>query len=81
MSSLQRRIGSNKPIVNDVNKENHRARCELDSHVDTVCAGSSHYVYNVTEKVCDVTGFHNKYDAIPSVPVATTMTAYDCVTT
>ncbi|MGH7974103.1 MAG: hypothetical protein ACREBR_01155, partial [bacterium] len=54
-----------------------RARSECDSRADTVCAGASFKLLELTEKVCDVGGFHESFKNLKVVPIATTATAYD----
>ena len=78
MRSYNRRVSSNSSSKNKILNKITNAKCEMDSHADTCCAGSTHYLYSTTEQVCDVTPFHSKYETIKSVPVATTVTAYDC---
>ena len=52
------------------------ARCEMDSHADTICAGVNCRPLAYTGQVCDVSGFHNDLQALPNVPVATVATGY-----
>ena len=50
---------------------------ELDSHADTVVAGSSCKVLEFTEKSCDVYPYADSYEPIKNVPIAKVATAYD----
>jgi Reverse transcriptase (RNA-dependent DNA polymerase) len=54
-----------------------RARAEIDTRADTLCAGSTFILYESTGKVVDVTGFHDSFDAIKNIPVGTCITAID----
>ena len=49
---------------------------ELDSHADTIVAGSNCVVLEYTGEVCDVSPFQKDYDAITDVKVATVATAW-----
>jgi len=53
------------------------ANAELDSHADTVVAGSTCKILEMTEKSCDVYPYSDKYDPISNVPIAKVATAYD----
>jgi hypothetical protein len=53
------------------------ANAELDSHADTVVAGSSCKVLEFTEKCCDVYPYSDQYDPVQNVPIAKVATAYD----
>lgn len=52
------------------------ARNELDTRADTICAGQNFVKISDTGQVCDVKGFHDDFDSIKDVPVATVATAY-----
>lgn len=54
-----------------------RARAEIDTRADTLCAGSTFILYESTGKVVDVTGFHDSFNAIKNIPVGTCITAID----
>jgi hypothetical protein len=53
------------------------AFAELNSHADTVVAGSSCRVLEMTQKCCDVYPYSSQYDPIRNVPIAKVATAYD----
>jgi hypothetical protein len=53
------------------------ANAELDSHADTVVAGSTCRILELTEKSCIVYPYSEKYDPIQNVPIAKVATAYD----
>ena len=48
---------------------------KLDSHADTIVAGSNCVVLEYTGEVCDVLPFQQDYDAIKDVKIATVATA------
>ena len=54
-----------------------RARAEMDSRADTICAGATFVLLEDTRKICDVGGFHESMPSIKGVPVGTCATAYD----
>eukprot|EP00956_Cyclotella_meneghiniana_P037688 scaffold143025_cov53-Cyclotella_meneghiniana.AAC.1 len=51
------------------------AKCELDTRADTICAGKNFRVLSLTGQTCDVSGFHQSFDAIHDIPVAQVATA------
>ena len=51
-------------------------RCELDSHADTIVAGSNCVVLNYTGNVCDVSPYRDDYSPVSNVPVVTAATAW-----
>ena len=52
------------------------AKNELDTRADTICAGINFRMLYSTGQVCDVRGFHDDFDSIKDVPVATVATGY-----
>jgi hypothetical protein len=52
-----------------------RARAEMDTRADTVCAGSTFVLYETTGKVVDVSGFHDSLESIKGIQVGTCVTA------
>ena len=56
---------------------NKRARAEIDSRADTVCAGSTFKLLEESSQYCVVSGFHNDMAPMQNIPVATVATAYD----
>ena len=54
-----------------------RARAEIDSRADTVCAGATFLALEESNHFCGVNGFHSDMAPIKDVPVATVATAYD----
>ena len=54
-----------------------RARAEIDSRADTVCAGATFRLIEETNQYCCVSGFHADMAPMQDVPVATVATAYD----
>ena len=56
-------------------------RCELDSHADTVVAGSNFVMLEDTGKSVTVSGFTSQVGEVKSIPVATCATLYTCPST
>ena len=54
-----------------------RARAEIDSRADTVCAGSTFKLLEESSQYCVVSGFHSDMAPMQNIPVATVATAYD----
>ncbi|MGH3054118.1 MAG: hypothetical protein ACRDL7_03970, partial [Gaiellaceae bacterium] len=54
-----------------------RARFECDSRADTICAGATFKLIELSGQVCDVGGFHQSFQTLSDVPIATVATAYD----
>eukprot|EP00934_Nitzschia_sp_Nitz4_P001469 Nitzschia sp. Nitz4//scaffold498_size9664//494//4337//NITZ4_009088-RA/size9664-snap-gene-0.10-mRNA-1//-1//CDS//3329553087//1469//frame0 len=54
-----------------------RARAEMDSRADTVCAGATFALHYATGKVADVSGFHPTMDSLSNIPIGTAITAVD----
>ena len=52
------------------------AKCEMDSHADTICAGANCRPIEYTGQQCDVSGFHEELAGLTNVPVATVATGY-----
>ena len=75
--STIRRIGKAAFQVHTPTDYDKRARAEIDTRADTVCAGSTFLLYESTGKVVDVSGFHDSYDAIKNIQVGTCITAID----
>ena len=53
-------------------------RCELDSHADTIVAGSNCLILQYTGKECSVMPYNDKYDPTNNVPIVHAATAYQC---
>jgi hypothetical protein len=53
------------------------ARNELDTRADTICAGANFCCLRPTGMTCSVQGFHQSFEPIPEIPVATVATAWD----
>ena len=56
-------------------------RCELDSHADTIVAGSNCVVINYTGKVCDVSPYRDDYTPVSNIPIVTAATAWQSLHT
>jgi hypothetical protein len=53
------------------------AKNELDTRADTICARTNFCCLRPTGMMCSVQGFHQSFEPIPEVPVATVATAWD----
>ena len=51
-------------------------KCELDSHADTIVAGSNCVILNYTGKVCDVSPYRDDYAPVHNVPIVKAATAW-----
>ena len=73
-SSIRRYIQVSKTtITKPINKDGN---CELDSHADSIVAGSNCIILNYTGKECDVAPYQDNYDTIKNVPIVTAATAW-----
>ena len=52
-----------------------RALNELDTRADTICCGVNWRMLEPTGQCCDVRGFHESFDAVKDIPVASAATA------
>ena len=48
---------------------------ELDTRADTICCGANWRILEPTGLCCDVRGFHESFDAIKDIPIASAATA------
>ena len=51
-------------------------RCELDSHADTIVAGSNCVILGYTGRVCDVSPYREDYESVKDVPIVQAATAW-----
>jgi hypothetical protein len=72
-----RRQVSKSFTINIPSDYDRRARAEIDTRADTVCAGSSFLLYESTGKVVNVSGFHESMETINDIQVGTCITAID----
>ena len=54
-----------------------RARADVDTKIDTVCAGSTIELHEITGKVVDVYGLHDSLRSMKNITVRTCITALD----
>jgi len=52
--------------------------CEIDSHADTIVAGSNCVVLSYTGQECNVTPYRDDYESVNNVPIANVATAWQC---
>lgn len=52
------------------------ARCELDTHADTICAGVNCRPLFYTGQQCEVRGFYDDFAPVTDIPIATVATAW-----
>ena len=64
---------SKTTITKSINKYGNY---ELDSHADSIVAGSNCIILNYTGKECDVAPYRDEYDTIKNVPIVTAATAW-----
>ena len=53
-------------------------QCEIDSHADTIVAGSNCIVLSYTGKECNVIPYRDDYESVNNVPIANVATAWQC---
>ena len=54
-----------------------QCRAEIDSRADTICCGKTFRMTEQTERIADVTGFHDDLGILKEIPIATCCTAID----
>jgi hypothetical protein len=74
---LNSRVTSLITSSNSARDLNNVAFTKLDSHADTVVAGSTCRILELTENSCDVYPYTDSYEPITNVPIAKVATAYD----
>jgi len=67
ISATDRISSSNKIVYGNI---------ELDSHADSIVAGSNCCVLQITGRECDVTPFRDDYDSIKNVQIVQAATAW-----
>lgn len=72
-TSLRRKIASS---INSTPKTNTFGNCELDSHADSIVAGSNCVILTYSGKECDVSPYREDYETIKNVPIVTAATAW-----
>ena len=74
-TTTQRRVSSSASSKCRTPTINY-GRCELDSHADTIVAGSNCTVLNFTGKECDVSPFRDDYTPISNAKICNAATAW-----
>ena len=62
---------------NTANDFQRRARVDIDTRADTMCAGSTFELHESTGKLVDVSGFHDSLETMKDIEVVTAITAID----
>ena len=75
-SSRHRLIAPLHVSQEDSREQNYAARCELDSHADTIVAGGNCLLLNYTDRACTVHAYDEKYQPHNDVPVVKAATGY-----
>jgi hypothetical protein len=65
------------PAYQESTDYNALSRADIDTRADTVCAGKAFRLYDQTDRVCDVGGYHESLPSLKNVPIGTAATAYD----
>ena len=75
MSSVRR-----TPKISSISKSKstkvNYGRCELDSHADTIVAGSNCVILGYTGRVCDVSPYREDYESVKDVPIVQAATSW-----
>ena len=77
--SDKRRVCSTHSSAKDINHTHNtivHAQTELDSHADSIVAGSNCCVMHYTNRECDVSPYRDDYAPITNVPIVQAATAY-----
>ena len=77
MKSTPRRASAASTAKNNKIKDSIvHGKCELDSHADTIVAGSNCILINYTGQVCDVSPYSDDYAPVSDVPIVKAATAW-----
>ena len=77
MKSTPRRASAASTAKNNKIKDSIvHGKCELDSHADTIVAGSNCILINYTGQVCDVSPYSDEYAPVSDVPIVKAATAW-----
>ena len=75
--STSRRVSSAKSGKNKRDRASTTfGRIELDSHADTIVAGSNCIIMQYTGKECDVSPYRDDYESVTNVPIVHAATAW-----
>ena len=75
-TSTSRRVSSAKSGTKRKRTATVHGRCELDSHADTIVAGSNCIILQYTGKVCDVSPYRDDYESALNVQIVHAATAW-----
>ena len=73
----KRKVNKTSVIEQTTIDPNGRYRLEIDSRADTACCGKGWRVHSYTGQIVDVSGFHDSFQTIKDVPIATCYCAFD----
>ena len=76
LRSTARRASAARTISDTKRNTIVHGKCELDSHADTIVAGSNCAILNYTGKVCDVSPYRDDYDPVTNIPIVKAATAW-----
>ena len=51
-------------------------KTEMDSHADTIIAGTNTLLYSYTDRVCEVSPYYDDYEPMKDVPIVRAATGY-----
>ena len=74
-STIRRVASANSSTKRSPNNRTY-GKCELDSHADTIVAGSNCVILQYTGKECDVAPYRDDYESISNVPIVHAATAW-----
>ena len=77
ISSRRRVRMTTSTTIDTGNDLSLRARANIDTKADTICAGATFKLHEDTGKVVDLSGFHNSLESIKDITVDTSITAVD----
>ena len=72
-----KRIKSAETATSTATGAGIESRCELDTRADTCCADNNCRPIFFTGQQCDVNGFHDGFEAVADVPIATVATLWN----
>ena len=77
-------LSKNRRVISSIKKSSHvleikHGRTELDSHADSIVAGSNCCIMHYSNRECDVSPYRDDYAPIKNVPIVQADTAYQSV--
>ena len=74
--TTKRRVSGTRTSTKGKSNEQKFGRCELDSHANTIVAGSNCVILQYTRKECNVKPYGDDYESVSNIPIVHAATAW-----